>query len=87
MSRRLSTRTYLTLDTITGCSIMQLPPSDHVVWKIVRQMVVCGFLAFMLKYNYTNGWDVKDLGTLAITLMGLGGFDAVKQAVAPKADA
>lgn len=63
---------------------MQLPPSDHVVWKLARLMIVCGVLVFMLKFNYLNGWSAKDLGTLAMTLLSLGGFDVLKSAVAPK---
>lgn len=63
---------------------MQFPPSDHVVWKLARLMIVCGVLMFMLKYNYLNGWSVSDIGTLVVTLFTLGGFDVFKTAVAPK---
>lgn len=61
-----------------------MPPSDHIVWKIVRQAVVGALLVAMLKFNYSNGFTLQDVGTIAVILTGLGSFDAAKALVVPK---
>lgn len=56
---------------------MNIPPSDHVVWKIVRQAIVGGMLLMMLSLNYDR-FDSRDITTVVTTLMALGGFDVAK---------
>jgi hypothetical protein len=63
---------------------MQLPQSDHVIYKILRLAVVGVIMVVMLKFNYLNGWSPADYLTLIATLMALGGFDAIKAMTAPK---
>jgi hypothetical protein len=38
----------------------------------------------MLKFNYVNGWAPADYMTLIATLMALGGYDTIKNMVAPR---
>ena len=56
---------------------MNIPPSDHIVWKIIRQAIVGGMLLLMLSMNY-NKFDSRDITTIVTTLMALGGFDVAK---------
>jgi hypothetical protein len=62
---------------------MTLPPSDHIIWKLIRMAVVGVIMVVMLKFNYANGWAPQDYITLIATLMALGGYDALKQMTAP----
>lgn len=59
---------------------MNIPPSDHVIWKIIRQAIVGGMLLIMLSMNY-NKFDSRDITTIFSTLMALGGFDVAKALV------
>ena len=59
---------------------MNIPPSDHVLWKILRLAVVGGLLTALLHFNYL-GFDKRDVLTILITLGGLGGFDVAKSAM------
>lgn len=55
----------------------QLPPSDHVVWKILRTAVVGAILVAMLSLNY-NKFDNRDIVTIITAMLGLAGYDTAK---------
>jgi hypothetical protein len=57
---------------------MQLPPSDHQVWKILRLTVVGTIMTVLCSFLYKNGFDKKDIVLIAMTLLGLGGYDVAK---------
>jgi hypothetical protein len=57
--------------------LMNLPPSDHIVWKIIRLAVVGTILTIMLAFTY-NQFDNRDIITIIVALSGLAGFDTTK---------
>lgn len=57
---------------------MQLPPSDHIVWKVILLLIVGVVYCFMSTFNYKNGFDIKDLGTLIAMWSAVAGFDIAK---------
>lgn len=57
---------------------MQLPPSDHIVWKIIRQLIIGVVFCVMSAINYKNGFDIKDIGTLLALWSAVAGFDIAK---------
>lgn len=52
---------------------MTLPPSEHILWKIITMAVVGVILVVMLNFNYANGWAPADYLTLIVTLLGIAG--------------
>ncbi len=54
---------------------------DHPIWKILRLAVICVTLVFMCSFNYKNGFDVKDIGTIVTVLISTGVFDQVKRKI------
>lgn len=64
-----------------------MPNSDHVIWKLARLLVVGGLFITCANMAYKNGWSKNDLLPLLTIIGGLGGFDALKQQVAPKPEA
>ncbi len=57
---------------------MTLPESSHPIWKIIRLAVVGVIMAVLCSFLYKNGFDKKDIVLIAMTLLGLGGFDVAK---------
>jgi hypothetical protein len=57
-----------------------LDPS-HPFWKILRLAVVGIILVVSCSVLYKNGFDQKDIIMIAMTLLGLGGYDQVKAMV------
>jgi len=57
---------------------------DHPMWKILRLVVICVTLVFMCSFNYKNGFDVKDVGTIAIALLNTALFDKAKSVLTNK---
>ena len=54
---------------------------DHPVWKILRLAVVGVVLVVSCSFLYNNGFDKKDIVTIAMSLLALGGFDQLKAAL------
>ena len=61
-----------------------LPPSDHVVWKLARLVILGTLFIVGANFAYANGWSKSDLVPLLTLLVGVGGFDQVKAMVASK---
>jgi hypothetical protein len=57
---------------------MNIPPADHPVYKIIRLAVVGTIMTVLCMFLYKNGFDKKDIVLIAMTLLGLGGFDVAK---------
>lgn len=53
-------------------------PADHPAWKILRLVVVGVVLVASCSFLYNNGFDKKDIVTIAMSLLALGGFDQLK---------
>jgi hypothetical protein len=60
---------------------MNMPPADHPVWKTIRLLVVGFVLVICCSWLYKNGFDRKDIITIAVTILSLGGFDQLKAAL------
>jgi hypothetical protein len=58
-----------------------MPPSDSPLWKVLRLAVVGVILMVLCSTMYNNGFDRKDIVTIAVTLLGLAGFDQAKTAI------
>ena len=65
---------------------MTLPPSDHVVWKLARLVIVGLLFLGGASFAYNNGLSKADLLPLLTLIAGVGGFDAVKSAITAKKD-
>ncbi len=53
---------------------------SHPIWKVIRLAIVAFVLAFLLRNNYQNGFDLeKDGKTIVILLSSILGFDIAKQ--------
>ena len=57
---------------------MTLPPSDHVIYKLARLVIVGVLFIGGASFAYNNGISKADLLPLLSLLAGVGGFDAVK---------
>jgi hypothetical protein len=55
-----------------------LSKPDHPLWKILRLIVVGAILVVCCSVFYNNGFDRKDIVMIAMTLLGLGGYDQAK---------
>jgi len=60
---------------------MQIPPSDHVVWKLARLLILGVLFLAGASLAYNNGLSKADLLPLLSLLAGVGGFDAIKSAI------
>ena len=58
---------------------MQLPPSDHIIWKLTRVVIVGVLFLACAELAYANGLTKADIVPLITILGGLGVFDSVKQ--------
>jgi hypothetical protein len=65
------------LFTVEG-KIMNIPESDHPIWKIIRYAVVGGVMTVLCATLYRNGFDPKDIVLILTTLSGLAGYDQIK---------
>ena len=55
-----------------------MPPSDHIVWKIITVTVLSIVLLLMLQFNYIHGLEAKDFLTLATVILGYLGVQVAK---------
>ena len=55
--------------------------SGHPIWKIIRLAVVGSVLTICCSWMYKNGFDKKDIVTIAVSLLTLSGFDQIKAAL------
>ena len=62
-----------------------LPASDHVVWKLLRLLIVGLILLGMLSFTY-NQFDRRDIVTIVTALLGLAGYDTAKSLVTKPRD-
>lgn len=62
---------------------MNMPPNDSAFWPFARFALVFTLLLAMLALNY-NRLDARDLNTLITVMSGLGLFDGLKAATAPR---
>lgn len=58
---------------------MTLPPSDHIIWKLARVVIVGVLFLACAELAYANGLTKADIVPLITILGGLGAFDSVKQ--------
>jgi len=65
---------------------MNLPAADHPVWPIIRNLIVLGTLGLCLAYGYSTFDPFKDIRSMLIVGLCLGGFDFLKKLVVPKAN-
>lgn len=59
---------------------MNLPPSEHIVWKLVRQLIIAGVLSVLILANKQT-LDGGDIVTIVVTMAGVLGFDVAKLSV------
>lgn len=57
---------------------MSLPPSEHIIWKLVEQALIGIVFALVSYFNYKNGLDVKDITTILSLWMTVAGFRIAK---------
>ncbi len=55
---------------------MNLPPSDHVVWSIIRLVAILAFLTITLAINASD-FDETELKTLLWTSFAIAGTEGV----------
>jgi len=65
---------------------MQLPPSDHVIYKLARLLIVGVLFIGVASFAYNNPVSKADIIPLLSLLAGVGGFDAIKDAVTKKGE-
>lgn len=64
---------------------MTLPPSDHIIWKLIRQATFGIVLTILLTVNYQK-FDSRDVSTILQAMATMFAFDmAKKSATTPKA--
>ncbi len=61
-----------------------MPPSDHILWKIITVTVLSAVLLLMLHFNYIHGLEAKDFLTLAAVVAGYLGIQVTKAVSIPK---
>jgi hypothetical protein len=59
----------------------KLSDPSHPLWKIIRLAVVGTIMIVCCSVLYKNGFSQTDIMTIAMTLLGLGGFDQLKAMV------
>jgi len=47
-------------------------------WKVILLLIVGTVYCFMSTFNYKNGFDIKDIGTLLALWSAVAGFDIAK---------
>lgn len=63
---------------------MTIPPSDHIVWKLIRQVTFGIVLTILLTVNYQK-FDSRDVTTILQAMATMFAFDiAKKSATSPK---
>lgn len=60
---------------------MNIPPSDHAIWKIARLAIVSATMLLFFGMIYKSPIESKDLITIFGTLAALAGFDWTKATV------
>lgn len=61
-----------------------MPPSDHIVWKIITVTVLSLVLLAMLHFNYIHGLEAKDFLTIAAVVAGYLGIQVTKSVTISK---
>jgi hypothetical protein len=61
-----------------------MPPSDHIIWKIITITVLSAVLMFMLHFNYIHGLELKDWSTLGAIVATYLGIQGAKTLTIPK---